>query len=306
LDLGVGFGRYNKARSGNVMESLTNALSVDVEDYFQVSAFERNIERSSWDNLEHRVESNTSRILKIFDEHDAKATFFVLGWIAERYPAIVKSILAGGHEIASHGYGHQRVSDLSREEFRNDVVRAKAILEDIGGRAVRGYRAPSYSISQKNKWALDILADTGHEYSSSIYPIHHDHYGFPGAPRFAFRDLTSGLVEIPITTVKLLSDIRPAGGGGFFRFYPYALSKWLIRRVNGHDEQSAVFYFHPWEIDPEQPRIPSISVKSRFRHYLNLSKTEGRLRRLLADFSWAPMEKVFMAAGKDLPEIELK
>ncbi len=202
-----------------------NAISVDVEDYFQVSAFEHSIDRKEWDELEHRVVDNIDRILHIFSATNVKATFFVLGWIAERYPAIVEKIVRDEHELASHGYGHQRVSDLSKDEFIVDISRARRILEDIGGQSIRGYRAPSYSINQNNIWAFEALKGEGYEYSSSIYPIKHDHYGFPSAPRFAFKDVRSGLIEVPITTIKLVNRLFPAGGGGFFRFYPYSLSR---------------------------------------------------------------------------------
>jgi polysaccharide deacetylase family protein (PEP-CTERM system associated) len=284
--------------------SITNAISIDVEDYFQVSAFENTINRGDWGSLEHRVEKNMRLILDLLNEKQVKGTFFVLGWIAERYPDIVKSIISGGHELASHGYGHQRVRDLTPEQFRDDVSRAKSILEDISGLQIKGYRAPSYSIGKENIWALDVLAQTGHIYSSSIYPIQHDHYGFPEAPRFIFRDKRTGLIEIPITTVKVLNRLRPAGGGGFFRFYPYKATRWLIQQVNQIDMQSAVFYMHPWEIDPGQPRQKNISLKTRFRHYLNLDKTEGRFTRLLEDFSWGRMDDVFLG-GADIPDYPL-
>ena len=210
-----------------------------------------------------------------------------------------KKITKNGHEIASHGYGHQRVSDLTRKEFKEDVTRAKGILEDISGIQIQGYRAPSYSIGKNNIWALEVLADTGHQYSSSIYPIKHDHYGYPEAPRFVFKDENTGLIEIPITTMKLFSRLYPAGGGGFFRFYPYSFSKWAINRVNQVDKQPSVFYFHPWELDPDQPRQVNISRKSKFRHYLNLNKTEPRLRQLLTDFKWGKVYDVFIE-GKQL------
>ena len=274
---------------------MINALSVDVEDYFQVSAFENTINRKNWEKLDHRVASNMDKILSIFDQENARATFFVLGWIAERYPDIVKKIIDNGHELASHGYGHQRVSDLSREEFIVDITRAKKILEDLSGQPVQGYRAPSYSIGKNNIWALEALAESGHLYSSSIYPIEHDHYGFPEAPRFVFRDEKTGLIEIPITTMKFMNHLFPAGGGGFFRFYPYRVSRWAINRVNQNDQQASVFYFHPWEIDPEQPRQKNISLKTRFRHYINLNKTETRLKQLLQDFEWGRIDEVFIS-----------
>lgn len=282
---------------------VTNALTIDVEDYFQVSAFENNIDRKTWDSLEHRVSRNMDKIFEIFSQANVKSTFFILGWVAERYPDIVKKIIENGHELASHGYGHQRVSDLTRVQFTQDVTHAKNILEDISGHEIKGYRAPSYSIGKKNIWALEVLAETGHQYSSSIYPIQHDHYGYPEAPRFVFKDTKTGLIEIPITTVQLFSRLFPAGGGGFFRFYPYFLSKWALNRVNKTDGQAAVFYLHPWELDPDQPRQKNISRKSNFRHYLNLSKTESRLRQLLSDFEWSSMSEVFIGnlEVKDYP-----
>ncbi len=284
--------------------NLTNAISIDVEDYFQVSAFEHRIDRADWDALEHRVERNTAKLRDIFDHFGVKSTFFVLGWVAERYPGIVRRIVDDGHEIASHGYGHQRVTDLTPKIFREDIDRAKKALEDIGGHEVKGYRAPSYSIGRDNIWALDVVAETGHRYSSSIYPVRHDHYGFPEAPRFAFRDAKSGIIEIPITTVRVLNRARPAGGGGFFRFYPYPISKRLIDMVNRQDGRPVVFYLHPWELDPEQPRQTGISAKTRFRHYLNLNKTEKRLIRLISDFKWDRVDRVFLE-DLEIPEVEL-
>lgn len=283
---------------------LTNAISIDVEDYFQVSAFEHAIKRSDWDSIEHRIVQNTNNVLSLLQRSNVKATFFTLGWVAERYPQLVKDIVSQGHELASHGYGHQRVSDLSPAEFKQDLVRAKGILEDISGEAIKGYRAPSYSIGEKNIWAFDTLVETGHMYSSSIYPIKHDHYGYLGAPRFIFKDKKTGLIEIPITTIKLMNRLFPAGGGGFFRFYPYLLSRWAISRVNRKDQRSSIFYFHPWEIDPLQPQQKNITAKSKFRHYINLNKTEARLTRLLQDFNWGRMDEVFLSQAS-IPEYEL-
>ena len=246
---------------------ITNVMSVDVEDYFQVGAFEHTIPREDWTRWPCRVEGNIDRILAMVARHDIKATFFTLGWIAERYPHTVRRIVDAGHELASHGYGHQRASALTVAEFRQDVSRAKALLEDIAGQAVSGYRAPSFSIGGGNLWALDVLAETGHRYSSSIYPIAHDHYGMPDAPRFPYRPAQcTGLLEMPPTTVKWRGRNFPAAGGGFFRLLPYAASNWLINRVNQDDKRPAMFYFHPWEIDPQQPRIPGAPPKSRFRH----------------------------------------
>jgi polysaccharide deacetylase family protein (PEP-CTERM system associated) len=273
-----------------------NAMTVDVEDYFQVSAFERHISRSDWDRLPCRVEANVERILALFAEFDIHATFFTLGWIAERYPAMVRRIVAAGHELASHGYAHIRVTELDESGFRADVTRTKALLEDVGGVAVRGYRAPSYSIGRSNLWALRVLEETGHRYSSSIYPIHHDLYGMPEAPRFAFRpDHCASLVEVPVTTIAFGERKWPCGGGGYFRLFPYAYSRWALRRVNRRDGQAAVFYFHPWEVDTEQPKQLGIGLKTRVRHYLNLARMEGRLRALAADFRWSRMDRIFLS-----------
>jgi polysaccharide deacetylase family protein (PEP-CTERM system associated) len=276
-----------------------NAMSVDVEDYFQVSAFEGHILPEHWERLPCRVEANVDRILALFAEFDIRATFFTLGWIAERYPAVVRRIVAAGHELASHGYAHARVTTLDENRFRTDVTRTKALLEDIGGTSVQGYRAPSYSIGAGNLWALRVLEETGHSYSSSIYPIRHDLYGMPEAPRFVFRPKEcERLLEIPVTTVMLGGRKLPCGGGGFFRLFPYGYSRWALRRVNRADRQPAVFYFHPWEIDPAQPRQRGIGLKTRVRHYLNLSRMERRLRRLAGDFRWTRMDRVFLAPAE--------
>jgi polysaccharide deacetylase family protein (PEP-CTERM system associated) len=272
---------------------IVNALTIDVEDYFQVSAFARYIRRSDWDARECRVERNVGRILELLARHDTRATFFTLGWIAERYPQLVRAIVAGGHELASHGYGHERASDLTEAAFRDDVVRAKKLLEDIGGVAVQGYRAPSFSIGTANLWAFGTLEAAGYRYSSSIYPIRHDHYGMPDSPRFAYR-VSDGLLEVPVTTVRLMNRNLPSSGGGYFRLLPYSVSRWLIRRVNRQDHEAAVFYFHPWEIDTGQPRIAGIDSKTRFRHYVNIPRMEGRLQSLLADFRWGRMDDIFL------------
>jgi len=271
-----------------------NALTIDVEDYFQVSALAPYIDRRQWDHIECRVEANVERILTMLHEASVQATFFTLGWIAERYPVLVRRIVAQGHELASHGYGHHRVTDLSPAQFREDVARAKRILEDACSCSVLGYRAPSFSIGSASLWALDILAETGYRYSSSIYPIRHDHYGMPDAPRFAHRT-ASGLLEIPMTTLRVMNRNLPSSGGGFFRLLPYGASRWMIRQVNRRDRRPAVFYFHPWEIDPGQPRIGGIDLKTRFRHYLNLGRMESRLRRLLQDFHWGRMDRIFVS-----------
>jgi len=270
-----------------------NALTVDVEDYFQVSAFAPFIARSEWPQRECRVERNVERILAMLQAHDAKATFFTLGWIAERYPRVVRQIVAQGHELASHGYGHERASDLTEDAFFADVDRAKRLLEDVGGVGVQGYRAPSFSIGSGNLWAFDGLARAGYRYSSSIYPIRHDHYGMPDAPRFAHQ-VRAGLLEIPVTTVRWGGRNFPSSGGGYFRLLPYALSRWMLRQVNERDGQPAIFYFHPWEIDAEQPRVAGIDAKTRFRHYLNIGRMPGRLEQLLGDFSWGRMDEIFL------------
>ena len=278
--------------------TITNALTIDVEDYFQVSAFASSIRRSDWDTMECRVERNVHRLLDLLAARETKATFFTLGWIAERYPTLVRRIVSDGHELASHGYGHQRASDLSEGEFANDVRSAKAILEDIGGVQIKGYRAPSFSIGDGNLWALDVLQASGHEYSSSIYPVRHDHYGSPDAPRFAHA-VRDGLIEIPPTTLRVLNRNLPSSGGGYFRLLPYAVSRWMLKQVNERDAQPAVFYCHPWEIDASQPRVAGVGWKSRFRHYVNLDRTEQRLGRLLNDFAWSRMDQVFLAPASE-------
>jgi polysaccharide deacetylase family protein (PEP-CTERM system associated) len=274
-------------------QPVVNALSIDVEDYFQVSAFTPYIPREEWDYTPSRVEWNVDRILERLADAGALATFFTLGWVAERHPLMVRRIAAGGHEIASHGYAHQRAIDLDRRAFRADIGHAKALLEDLSGTPVKGYRAPSFSIGRENLWAFDCILEAGYRYSSSVYPIHHDHYGMPDAPRFAYASV-DGLLEVPITTLRLFNRNMPAGGGGYFRLVPYALSRWFVERVNRSEGQAAVFYFHPWELDPDQPRIKGIDPKTRFRHYVNLGRTEQRLKRLLADFSWNRMDRVFL------------
>lgn len=273
--------------------SITNALTIDVEDYFQVSAMAPYIRRDEWDQYDCRVERNVDRILALLDQHATHATFFTLGWVAERYPQLVKRIVSQGHELASHGYGHERASDLTRPDFTADISRAKRLLEDVGGVAVRGYRAPSFSISKGNLWAFDCLRETGHVYSSSIYPIKHDHYGMPDAPRFA-HSVAGGLIEIPVTTLRVGSRNLPSSGGGYFRLLPYALSRWMIRRVNAVDGKPAIFYFHPWEIDLAQPRVAGIDLKTRFRHYVNIGRMEQRLAALLKDFRWGRMDDIFL------------
>lgn len=272
---------------------MVNALTIDVEDYFQVSAFAPHIARSSWDSRECRVERNMARILDMLAANNTKATFFTLGWIAERYPQVVRRIVADGHELASHGYGHERASDLTEAAFLDDITRSKAILEDLGGVSVQGYRAPSFSIGAANLWAFDCLLKAGYRYSSSIYPIRHDHYGMPDAPRHA-HEVRPGLLEVPITTIRMFNRNFPSSGGGYFRLLPYALSRWMLGHVNASDGQSAIFYFHPWEIDTDQPRVAGISPKTRFRHYVNIGRMERRLTQLLRDFEWDRMDRIFL------------
>ena len=274
-----------------------NALTIDVEDYFQVSAFAPHIDRSTWDARECRVERNVDRILEMLSANRTKATFFTLGWLADRYPQLIRRIVREGHELASHGYGHERASALTREAFFDDINRAKSILEDLCAVEVKGYRAPSFSIGQGNLWAFDCLVRAGYRYSSSIYPIRHDHYGMPDSPRHAYQ-VRPGLIEVPITTLRIFNQNFPSGGGGYFRLLPYQVSRWMLNRVNIGERQSVVFYFHPWEIDAEQPRIPGISGKTRFRHYVNIDRMEGRLKQLLLDFKWDRMDRIFLGKAQ--------
>lgn len=280
-------------------QAILNAMTVDVEDYFQVSAFESTIDRKQWEVLPHRVEQNTNRILDLFDQHRVKATFFTLAWVAERYPQLIRRIVADGHELASHGCQHIRVTEQTPEQFRQDIRLSRQILEDLGGQEILGYRAASYSICAKNLWALEILEEEGFRYSSSIYPVKHDLYGIPDAPRFAFYpDRAPKLLEIPISTLHVLGRNLPCGGGGFFRLYPYVFSKSAYQHLNRQEKQSGIFYFHPWEIDADQPRQQNLPFKSRFRHYLNLGRMENRLNQLLTDFNWDTMQHVFLDKQK--------
>ncbi len=276
--------------------ALMNAMTVDVEDYFQVQAFASVINRAEWDTIPCRVEANMDRILQQFDRAGVTATFFTLGWIADRYPAVVRRIVAAGHELASHGYGHMRADGQTPDEFRADVRRAHGVLQDLGGVPVIGYRAPTFSVGPHNPWAFDVLAEEGHSYSSSVYPVKHDLYGSPDAPRFPYRPTAGPLVEIPMTTVRLGGRNLPCSGGGYFRLMPYGLFCTLLRRFNRIDAASGVFYFHPWEIDPGQPRIGTASRLSRFRHTVNLGAMHGRLERLLRDFAWGRVDRVFASA----------
>jgi polysaccharide deacetylase family protein (PEP-CTERM system associated) len=272
---------------------MLNALSVDVEDWFQVGAFENVIARDSWDGLEQRVERNADAVLALFDEAGVKGTFFTLGWVAERYPALIRRIADSGHEVASHGWDHKRVFTMSAATFRADLERARIAIEDACGQSPAGYRAPSFSIDKRTPWAHRVLAEEGYAYSSSVAPIRHDHYGWPEAPRFAFRPIAgSDLIELPVTTVELAGRRMAAGGGGFFRLLPYRFSDWAILRANQKDGRPAIFYFHPWEIDPDQPRVADAPLKSRLRHYSRLSAMRPKLLKLLKAHSWGRTDTV--------------
>ncbi|MDT8453261.1 MAG: DUF3473 domain-containing protein [Gammaproteobacteria bacterium] len=278
--------------------TIRNALTVDVEDYFHVSAFAKNIHYHDWDNYPLRVENNTRRILDLFDAHEVKATFFVLGWVAERAPALVREIAHRGHEVACHGFSHQLIYNQSPEVFREETLRSKYLLEDIIQTPVRGYRAASYSITNRSRWALDVLAEAGFDYDSSIFPVRHDRYGIANAPVFPHRMQTpngQSLVEFPLSTATLLKYRLPVAGGGYFRLYPYAVTRAGLSQIN-RLQQPFIFYLHPWEIDPAQPRV-STNWASRFRHYNNLDKCENRLCRLLSDFEFATTESVLQSLG---------
>ena len=268
-------------------------MTVDVEDYFQVQAFAHCIDRKNWDAFPRRVDMNTNRILDQFDAAGVKATFFTLGWVAERFPALIRRIVADGHELASHGWDHTRVDSQDPETFRTDIRRTKALLEDTGGVPVAGYRAATFSIGARNMWAFPILRQEGYLYSSSINPIRHDLYGMPDAPRVPFRPDVDGVMEIPMTTVRLLGRNWPCSGGGYFRLLPTMLYRAGLGRVNRRDGQPGIFYFHPWEIDADQPRIPNAGWKSRIRHYTNLDRMAGDLDKLLRDFAWDRMDRVY-------------
>jgi polysaccharide deacetylase family protein (PEP-CTERM system associated) len=279
--------------SGSEPRGMLNAMTVDVEDYFHVSVFDGVVPRSRWETLESRVERNTERLLEIFADTGVRATFFVLGWVGERHPGLVRRIAAEGHEVASHGFAHRLVYDLTPAMFRDDVRRSKALLEEAAGRPVEGYRAPSYSVTPRSLWALDILIDEGFRYDASIFPIHHDRYGIPLSPRHPYwlNRSAGSIIEAPGSTVRWGFMNFPVAGGGYFRIFPYAWTRLGISRLNRHEKRPAIFYMHPWEIDPEQPRL-SCGLLGRFRHYRNLDKTEARLRQLLADFRFGPMRAV--------------
>jgi polysaccharide deacetylase family protein (PEP-CTERM system associated) len=280
---------------GSSAFAITGAMTVDVEDYFQVAAFVDQVGRADWDSLPCRVERNLDSILAMFSDSGVMATFFTLGWIAERYPKAIRSIVENGHELASHGYEHVKIHQQQPHAFREDVQKTKAILEDVAGARVKGYRAASFSIDERSLWAFDVLAEAGYEYSSSTYPIKHDHYGMPNGSRFAYYpSALHPLLEVPISTLTLFDRNIPSGGGGYFRLLPYGISRWALRRIVERDRKPVVFYFHPWEIDPEQPRVKGISLRSRFRHYVNLRSMEQRLRAVLKDFHWDRMDRVFL------------
>jgi len=291
---GAGLGSSGRTESCASGASVVNAMTVDVEDYFHAEALSGCFPASQWDAVEGRVEFNVARLLQLFDTAGVEATFFVLGWVAERYPQMVRSIAAAGHEIASHGYAHRRVDQQERSEFEADVRKAKAILEQTVGRMVVGYRAPTFSITRHGFWAFEVLERAGYRYSSSIFPIRHDTYGIPDAPRFPFNPAEGSLIEIPMTTTVRFGGNFPCAGGGYFRLLPYWLSRKNMRRVNNLDRRPCVFYVHPWEIDPAQPRQSSISRRSSWRHYTNLHATEGRLERLLREFRWGRMDRIFL------------
>lgn len=278
---------------------MRNALTFDVEEYFHAEAFARVLRPEEWPTLESRVVATTERLLDILDRERIRATFFVLGWVAERHPSLVREIASLGHEIGCHGYGHQMISRLTREEFERDVTRAKAALEDATGRLVIGYRAPTFSVMRDTLWSLDVLCEAGFRYDSSIFPILHDRYGIPDAPRFPHRMKAPNgceLTEFPLSTVLVLGRRVPVAGGGYFRLFPYALTRRAIARINAHEARPAMIYLHPWEIDPDQPRLP-VGPLTRFRHLVNVGKTEARLGRLLADFTWAPAAEVLAETG---------
>lgn len=282
-------------KAADLPSVVRNAFTVDVEDYFQVSAFAKHLPPSIWPSLTCRVERNIDRLLALLDERQVKSTFFMLGWIAERYPSMATRIVSCGHELASHGYAHQKATEQTLAEFSHDIKASKTLLEDITGVAVLGYRAPSFSIDTRCTPTMEALLCAGYRYSSSLYPIRHDHYGAPDAPRFAFHPQgQAALLELPITTVRLFNHNLPAGGGGYFRLYPYAVSRWCLQHVNRRDRQEGIFYFHPWELDPEQPRPRGLGAKTRFRHYVNLHRTERRIRALLSDFQWDRIDNIFL------------
>jgi len=287
--------------NATAQRAIVNAMSVDIEEYFQVGAFEDTIARDRWAEIGSRVEYNSGLVLDLYAAAGVKATFFTLGWVAERHPALIQRIVREGHELASHGYAHDRVTGFTPAQFRADLRRARGLLEDAGGVAVQGYRAPSFSIGKANAWALQMLADEGYAYSSSVAPIAHDHYGWPDAPRFAHKPVAgSDLIEVPITTARVGGRLM-SFGGGFFRLLPYAFAHWAMGQVNRREGQAAVFYFHPWEVDPDQPRVEGAPLRSRVRHYTNLGAMAGKLTKLLHNFRWDRMDRVFLGQAAATP-----
>lgn len=278
------------------LDNRLNAMTVDVEDYFQVSALEGTIDKKDWDSISLRVGSNTHRILDLFAANDVKSTFFTLGWVAERCPDVIRRIVSEGHELASHGLEHQRATTMTEKELFDDIKRSKDVLENISSVAIKGYRAPSFSINDSNTWVYDILNDLGFTYSSSTYPISHDLYGVPTWPRFKHKR-ENGLIEIPIPTIRKNGKNIGIGGGGYFRLYPYWLSKRRIAEYLFKESEPYSFYFHPWEIDAEQPRFKNVPWKSKVRHYINLSKMEGKIEKLLKDYNWVTMQQAYGIHG---------
>ena len=286
--------------------AIVNAMSVDVEDYFQVSVFDRTVPRADWERLESRVCANTGRLLDLFDEFSVRGTFFVLAWVAERHPGLVRDIAARGHEIASHGYGHRLIYEQTPEAFRADVRRARQLLEDTAGTRVEGYRAPSFSITDRSLWALDVLIEEGYRYDASIFPIRHDRYGLPNSPRHSYIIQRKGgsILEFPASTVCIGSLNLPVAGGGYFRILPYGWTRWGMSRVNEVEHQPTVFYIHPWEIDADQPRLAAPWL-GRFRHYRNLGKTESRLRSLLTDFRFGTVASLLNTGASVMTSREM-
>lgn len=281
------------------MSRIVNAMTVDVEDYFHASAFDRVVSRASWDSMESRVVANTHRLLRLFNVNNVRGTFFVLGWVAERFPSLVKEIASYGHELASHGYHHQLVYMLTPDQFRDDVRRAKQTIEQVAGVRVSGYRAPSFSIVKQSLWALDVLIEEGYTYDASIFPIRHDRYGIADAPRHAhvIQRSAGSIVELPSSTVRVGSANYPIAGGGYLRLFPYALTKWGIAQVNNTDQQPVVLYVHPWEVDPDQPRLPA-SKTTQWRHHVGMASTAGKLERVVNDFAFAPVDEVLEASAR--------
>ncbi|MFK7893993.1 MAG: XrtA system polysaccharide deacetylase [Granulosicoccus sp.] len=285
---------YTQNNVTGAAPSIVNAMSVDVEDYYQVSAFDPYIKKEEWDSFPSRVEASTDRMLEMFSNASVKGTFFTLGCVAKRHPDIVKKICDEGHELASHGWMHYRVREQTQQQFGEDIRKTKSFLEDLTGQSVKGYRAASYSIDESTPWAHDELLEAGYQYSSSIVPVKHDHYGVPHAPRFPFNVNPSGMLEIPVSTYRLGKTNHPCGGGGWFRLYPYAVSRFALKHINDVEHRPSVFYIHPWEIDPGQPRQQGLDFRTRFRHYMNLKSAESKLNALLNDFQWGRMDDIYL------------